>query len=72
MRKIRTPEEKVAKALGDLVGDVSLNLDEVGIHLATNLPNVLYRRLSEVVESAHEQKEQNVSRIRNPEYTFHD
>jgi hypothetical protein len=65
MRKIRTPEERVAKALGNLVGDVSLDLDEIGIHLATNLPNVLYRRLSEVLESADEQKEKNVRRIGN-------
>jgi hypothetical protein len=70
MRRIRTPEEKVAKALGNLVGDVSLNLDEIGIHLATNLPNVLYRRLSEVVESANEQKEKNVRRITEPEHTL--
>jgi hypothetical protein len=56
MRKIRTPEEKVAKTLATLINDVSLNLDEIGIHLANNVANVSFRRLQEVVESAEHEK----------------
>lgn len=57
MRKQRTPEEKVAKTLAQSISDVSLDLDEVGIHLANNLPNVSFRRLEEVIESAKQEKE---------------
>ncbi len=56
MRRIQTDEEKAAKKLATIVSDVRLDLDEVGSHLA-NLPNVAYRRLSEVVDSAEDEKE---------------
>jgi hypothetical protein len=56
MRRIQTDEEKAAKKLANIVSDVRLDLDEVGGHLA-NLPNVAYRRLSEVVDSAEDEKE---------------
>ena len=56
MRRIQTEEEKAAKKLATIVSDVRLDLDEVGSHLA-NLPNVAYRRLSEVVDSAEDEKE---------------
>jgi hypothetical protein len=72
MRKIRTPEEKVAKGIANLVGDVTLNLDEVGQHLANNLPNVFYRRLLEVVESATYEKEMKLERASRPEYALFD
>jgi hypothetical protein len=46
MRKhITTEEEKAAKKLANIVSDVRLDLDEVGIHLA-QLPNDSIRRLS--------------------------
>ena len=64
MRKQRTPEEKVAKTLAQSISDVSLDLDEVGIHLANNLPNVSFRRLEEVVESAKQEKESRNVRAR--------
>jgi hypothetical protein len=56
MRRIKTEEEKAANKLATIVSDVRLDLDEVGSHLA-NLPNVAYRRLSEVVDSAEDEKE---------------
>jgi hypothetical protein len=63
MRKIRTQEEKVAKQLADIVNNVSIDLDEVGIHLATNQPNISYLRLENIVEAAKEEK--NGRRTRN-------
>lgn len=63
MRRIRTPEEKVAKQLADIVNDVSIDLDEVGIHLAINQPHISYLRLENVVEAAKEEK--NVKQSRN-------
>jgi hypothetical protein len=66
MRRIQTEEEKVAKKLANIVSDVRLDLDEVGGHLA-NLPNVAYRRLSEVVDSAESEKEGNYDRENIPD-----
>jgi hypothetical protein len=65
MRRIQTEEEKVAKKLANIVSDVRLDLDEVGGHLA-NLPNVAYRRLSEVVDSAESEKEGKYDREHTP------
>jgi ATP-dependent Lon protease len=58
-------EEKAAKKLATIVSDVRLDLDEVGSHLA-NLPNVAYRRLSEVVDSADSEKEGKYDREHIP------
>jgi hypothetical protein len=65
MRRIQTEEEKAAKKLATIVSDVRLDLDEVGSHLA-NLPNVAYRRLSEVVDSAEDEKEGKYGREHIP------
>lgn len=56
MRRIRTEEEKIAKKLADLVSNVSIDLDQIGIYLA-NLPNIYYNRLMLVIESAEHEKE---------------
>lgn len=56
MRKLRTEEEKIAKKLADLVSNVSIDLDQIGIYLA-NLPNIYYNRLLTVIESAEHEKE---------------
>lgn len=63
MRRIRTEEEKVAKQLAQLISNVSLDLDEVGKHLATSNPNIYYRRLQIIAESAEEEKESSHVRI---------
>ena len=61
-------ELKIAKKLADLVSDLRLNLDLIGIYFSEVANNTTFRRLSEVVESAqHEKEKQNV---RNPEYTL--
>lgn len=56
MAKRITKEEKVAIKLGETMNDLTLDLDEVGKHLATS-KTVLVNRLSLVVESALEEKE---------------
>ena len=56
MAKRITKEEKVAIKLGEQMSDLTLDLDEVGKHLATS-KTVLVNRLSVVVESAREEKE---------------
>jgi division protein CdvB (Snf7/Vps24/ESCRT-III family) len=63
MRKVRTDEEKVAKQIAKLISDVSLDLDEIGKHLATANPHLSYRRLLEIAESAEYEKEATSVRI---------
>ena len=50
-------EEKVAKRIGTLVSDFSLDLEAVGKYLATALPFTVYSRALEILESAQYNKE---------------
>jgi hypothetical protein len=52
-----TPEERIAKRLSDIVSDVRIDLDLVGVYLARTSPSVPYNRLVEIVESAQYEKE---------------
>jgi hypothetical protein len=54
-RRIATKEEKIATKLTDSVADLTLNLDEVGKHMATT-PTILVDRLQVVMEAAREEK----------------
>lgn len=63
MRRHLTEEEKAAKKLANIVSDVRLDLDDVGVYLATLAPNVVYRRLVEIAESAEEEKVRQYDRI---------
>lgn len=60
MRRIKLPvsqEEKVAKRMGDLLSDFSLDLEQVGKYIAVALPYTIYARTMEVLESAQYNKE---------------
>ncbi len=57
MRKIRTRESKVAVKIGDLLNDVTLDLDEVGKCFVDNNFTMTYNRLVLMTESAVEAKE---------------
>ena len=59
IKRITTPEEKVAQRLSTIVSDLRLDLDQVGIYLARTAPNVSYNRLIEIAESAQFEKENN-------------
>ena len=56
-KKQLTEAEKVAIKIAKIVNDVTLDLDQVGIYLARVAPNVSYRRLQEIAESAEWEKE---------------
>jgi hypothetical protein len=56
MRKRQTKEELVAKKLATAVSDVTLDLDEVGKHLAIE-PTVLANRLDIIIEATRYEKE---------------
>ena len=58
MRKAKqTKELKVADKISDLVNDLTLDLDQVGIYLATD-SNISYRRFQEIAEAARFEKEE--------------
>ena len=57
MAKRQTKEENVAVKIGDLISDLRLDLDQVGIYIARHKPTVNYRRLQEIADSAYYEKE---------------
>ena len=60
MRSLRIPtsqEERVAKSIGDLLSDFSLDLEQVGKYIAVAVPYVVYARTVEVLEAAQYNKE---------------
>ena len=67
MRRIQqTKELKVATKISDLVNDLTLDLDQVGIYLATN-NTTTYRRVMEIAEAAQYEKEE---RLHDDNYLF--
>jgi hypothetical protein len=59
MNKRKTEEEKVANTISKIISDLRLDLDQIGIYLARNNPNVSYNRLQIIAESAEFEKEMN-------------
>lgn len=58
MRRHRTTEEeRVAKKFGDLLSDLRLDLDKVGMYFAQIVPTVTYNRLIIMTEAAEAEKE---------------
>jgi len=58
MRRHRlTEEERVAKRLSDILSDIRLDLDKIGIYLARGFPNSTIRRLDIVTSSALDEKD---------------
>lgn len=56
MKRTKHEEERVANRIAKTIADVTLDLDLIGFYIALQ-PNVVYRRLEEIVESAEEQRE---------------
>ena len=51
MRKSR--EEQVAGKMADMLSDLRLDLDQVGIYIARHKPTINYNRLQEIADSAY-------------------
>jgi hypothetical protein len=66
IKRVITPEEKIALKLSDIVSDLRIDLDRVGIYLARTAPKVSFNRLIEIAESAQHEKESN--EFRNSHY----
>lgn len=56
-KKLVTKEEKVAVQLTNILADLRLDLDMVGIYLVRLSPNVIYNRLITLADSAEAEKE---------------
>lgn len=56
-RKVVTDEEKVARKIGMLMTDFTLDLEAVGYHLAHSNPYLVYSRAVELLESARYNKD---------------
>jgi hypothetical protein len=68
-RTYQTKELKVATKISDLVNDLTLDLDQVGIYLATN-SNITYRRVIEIAEAAQYQREERYLEDTDDNYLF--
>jgi hypothetical protein len=67
MRRIlQTKELKVANTITNLVNDLTLDLDQVGVYLASN-NSITYRRILEIAEAARWEKEE---RLNDDNYLF--
>lgn len=56
-KKLVTKEEKVAIQLTNILADLRLDLDMVGVYLVRLSPNVIYNRLITLADSAEAEKE---------------
>jgi hypothetical protein len=56
MRKT-TKELRVAEKMGEMVNDLTLDLDQVGVYIATD-NGITYRRIIEVAEAARFEREE--------------
>lgn len=56
MPRGKSPNEKVAEKIADLVNDLTLDLDQIGTYIARE-PAVTYRRVIEIAESAKYERE---------------
>lgn len=57
-KKLVTKEEKVAIQLCNILADLRLDLDMIGIYLVRLSPNVIYNRLITLADSAEAEKEE--------------
>jgi hypothetical protein len=57
MKRRPTKELRVAEKMGEMVNDLTLDLDQVGVYIASD-NSITYRRLMEVAEAAKFEKEE--------------
>jgi hypothetical protein len=69
-RRLRpTKETKVAQAISDLVNDLTLDLDQVGIYLASN-SHITYNRVMVIIEAAKEERADKKEALNIDNYLF--
>lgn len=52
----KSKEEQVAGKIADMLSDLRLDLDQIGIYIARHKPSINYNRLQEIADSAYEEK----------------
>ncbi len=57
MKRQQTEEEKIANAIGRQIGNLNIDLERIGQHIARVLPTVIYNRFIVVAETAVAEKE---------------
>lgn len=65
MKRIPTRELRVAEKMGEMVNDLTLDLDQVGVYIANNNA-ITYRRIIEVAEAAKYEREER----EDDDYTY--
>lgn len=60
-----TDEEKVAVKISNMICDLRLDVERVGIYLARMRPSTTFHRLEVLTEAAQEEKENNEFRTDN-------
>lgn len=69
-RRLRpTKETRVAQAISDLVNDLTLDLDQVGIYLASN-SHITYNRVMVIIEAAREERADKKEALNIDNYLF--
>lgn len=69
MKLRQTKELKVANTIATMVNDLTLDLDQVGLYLATS-NNITYRRIIEIAEAARYEKEEQWKENNDANYLF--
>jgi len=69
MRIRNSQELKVATKISDLMNDLTLDLDQVGVYLAGS-NSITYRRFQEVAEAAKWDKEERYHENTDDNYIF--
>lgn len=59
IHKGMTDEEKVAVKISNMICDLRLDIERVGIYMARMRPSTTYHRLEILTEAAQEEKENN-------------
>lgn len=59
MRKTKTKEEKATDQITNIVSDLTLDLEQVGIYIGQMRPKTIHRRLQIIAETAKEAEEQS-------------
>jgi hypothetical protein len=68
-KRQRTQEEKIVEQFSNLVSDLRIDLDQIGIYLGQQKPSTTYNRLMIIAEAAEHEKEKDYG-IQEANYLF--
>jgi hypothetical protein len=62
---MKSTEEKVAEKIANLVSDLRLDIEQVGVYVGRTLPSTTAKRLLVIAESAEHENEKTKGRVMN-------